>query len=226
MQNTAKVADSLRKLALNEDAKAYVMAHPELSAVAKRIAQRYVAGEELRQAIKAAEAVIGRGYSATIDFMGESTRTKEEAQAATDEFLKLTEAIKTKKLHCSVSLDLSHIGSLVSVGLGAENARKLAVATDKAGIEMMISMEGSDRIDDILAIHKTLSSEFQHVGITIQARLHRTRKDLQELLKRPGRIRLVKGAYGTPLDIAYSRDTDELHNAMPSSILPLASLVK
>lgn len=216
MQSTNRVADSLRKLALNEGAKAYVMTHPELSAVAKRVAQRYVAGEDLEQAIQAAAAVSRKGYTATIDFMGESTRSEQEARAALDEFLRLTDAIKVNKLRSSVSLDLSHIGSLVGLDLGTENARTLAAATDKAGIEMMISMEGSDRVDEVLSIHKELCAEFKHVGITVQARLHRTRQDLFDLLKRPGRIRLVKGAYYTPLEIAYARDTNELHVAYDS----------
>ena len=213
MDKTQQAADALRKLALNEQAKTYILANPQLLAVAKKVAKRYVAGEKLEDAIKTAGQVNQRGYSATIDFMGESTRTEQEANDALEEFLRLVGAIRDSGIHSSVSLDLSHIGSVVSKKLVMKNAHKLAEATKAMGSEMIISMEGHDRIDDILAIHKDLIADFDHVGVTIQARMHRTADDLAELLKRPGRIRLVKGAYDTPIEVAYARDSDELYTA-------------
>ncbi len=211
--DTAKVADTLRRLALDEKLKNNVLADPKLKAIAKRVAQKYVAGETMAEAIQRARIVNQQGYTSTIDFMGESVRSESETKAALDEFLRLVKAIATSKLNSSISLDLSHIGSLVSHEFCLKNARLLAEATKNAGIEMMISMEGTDRVDSILAIHKNLSAEFDHVGITIQARLHRTKQDLPELLKRPGRIRLVKGAYDTPENIAYPPSSKELHEA-------------
>lgn len=74
----------------------------------------------------------------------------------------------------------------------------------------MISAEGSDRTDAVLALHRTLCERFDHVGITVQARLHRTVDDLPELLTRPGRIRLVKGAFLEPESIAYRREAPAL----------------
>ncbi len=211
--DTTKVADALRKLALDEGLKNYVLADPKLRSIAKRVAQKYVAGEKMIEAIERAVLVNNEGYRATIDFMGESTRSQSETEAVVREFLHLIKTIKIKKLQCSISLDLSHIGSVVSYELCLKNARLLAIATKETGVEMMISMEGAERINDILSIHKIVSEEFNHVGVTIQARLHRTRQDLPELLKRSGRIRLVKGAYDTSAKLAYPRDSKELRKA-------------
>src|SRR6266536_3377325 len=140
-ENLLRTADALRKLALNEQAKAYVMKDPWLTRVARQVTDRYVAGEKLSDAIKRAANISKRGYRTTIDFMGESTRDEEAANEALQEFLNLTQEITTQNLQCTISLDLSHIGSVVNYDLGLKNAAILAEVTNKAGIEMMISME-------------------------------------------------------------------------------------
>lgn len=211
--DTAKVADILRKVALDEKLKSQILGDPKLKLIAKRVAEKYVAGETMAEAVDRASALNKLGYTTGIDFMGESIRKEPEANAALDEFLQLVEKLKANKLKSSISLDLSHIGSTVSYELGLTNARLLAKATEEAGFEMMLSMEGIDRVDGILSIHRALSAKFEHVGITIQARPHRTNDDLIELLKLPGRIRLVKGAYDTPIESAYARDSEELRVA-------------
>jgi proline dehydrogenase len=219
----AQAADTLRKLALNEKAKAYIMERSELAAVAKNIAHRYVAGETLDEAIKRAKQVAKTGYTTTIDYMGESVHDKKTAQLAVDEFLRLITAIQQAGLKASISLDLSHIGSVISKELGLNNAKTLAKAAQAAGQEMMISMEGLDRTDDIIAIYEALSGECSNVGITIQARPHRTKQDLPELMKLAGRIRLVKGAYDMPKSKAHVRDTKELDTAYDSYARQLLS---
>jgi proline dehydrogenase len=92
MDKTQQVADALRKLALNEQAKTYILTHPELLTTAKLVAKRYVAGEKREDAIEATDQINKRGYSATIDFMGESTRSEQEANNALEEFLRLVTA--------------------------------------------------------------------------------------------------------------------------------------
>lgn len=113
----------------------------------------------------------------------------------------------------TVSFDLSHIGLTVDPELGYRNAVRLAEATAAAGTELIISAEGSARTDLVLATHARLCERFDHVGITVQARLHRTADDLALLLQRPGRIRLVKGAFLEPHDVAYARESSELRAA-------------
>ena len=116
------------------------------------------------------------------------------------------------RLPCSISFDLSHVGSLVSPQQGFANARRIAAAAAKTDREVMTSMEGSDPAADISAIYPRLHTEagLANVGITVPARLHRTARDLPRLLQYPGRIRLVKGAFAEPREVALHRDDPEL----------------
>lgn len=93
----------------------------------------------------------------------------------------------------------------MDAGLAFENASRLAEAATLAGTEMMISMEGSERTSAVLDMHRRLSERFENVGITLQAFLYRTEKDLAAVFERPGKIRLVKGAFEEPPDVACAR---------------------
>jgi proline dehydrogenase len=167
----------------------------------------------LRSCLASIAQVNAQGHAATADYMGESTRSPAHAAAETDHFVQLAQAITSSGLRCSVSLDLSHIGLAIDPALGVANATRVAMATREAGLEMMINMEGSERTDSTLAAHAQLCQRFDHVGITVQARLKRTPQDLALLLQRPGRIRLVKGAYDEPETSAHARDSEGLRQA-------------
>jgi proline dehydrogenase len=97
---------------------------------------------------------------------------------------------------------------VIDAELGYKNACILAEAAQKAGLEMMISMEGPDRTSLILEIHQRLCETFDNVGITLQAYLHRTPDDLERVLQRSGKIRLVKGAYAASADLAKPRGAE------------------
>ncbi|WP_304453062.1 proline dehydrogenase family protein [Nocardiopsis sp. YSL2] len=203
----AQAAEVLRGLALDEDLKWRVPEDPVLGPVAARVARRFVAGESLTDAVERARRVIAGGHRASVEFMGESCRDEQRAAAETYVFL---EAARLLPEGCSVSLDLSHVGLAIDSELALANASRIARATAGSGREMMISAEGSDRTDAVLAVHRALCEEFDHVGVTVQARLHRTAADLPGLLELPGRIRLVKGAFLEPRDIALPREDPAL----------------
>jgi proline dehydrogenase len=203
-----EAAEALRHVALDETVKSYVLQHPPLYQALRHAAMRFIGGETLTQCIEITKSLNEQGYAATVDFMGESTRDALMAEQATQEFLNVIRAIAAQNLDASVSLDLSHIGMVIDAELGYRNACTLAEATQQAGREMMISMEGTDRTDLILEIHQRLCKQFNNVGITLQAYLYRTRDDLITALQRPGKIRLVKGAYEAPSNLARSRGAD------------------
>ncbi|HZG89566.1 MAG TPA: proline dehydrogenase family protein [Pseudonocardia sp.] len=203
-------AHALRRLALDEGLKARTAEDPALSAIAWRVAHRYVAGRTLPEVLPRVRELVAAGHATTVDFMGESARRASVADAATEEFLRLVTRIAEHGPRCSVSLDLSHLGSVIDRELGLRNATRVAEATAAAGLELVLSMEGHDRIDQILDDHAVLGERFDHVGITLQARLHRSPADLEALLDRPGRIRLVKGSYDVPERIAVAREDPEL----------------
>ncbi|MCI4061882.1 proline dehydrogenase family protein [Micromonospora sp. R77] len=203
----------LRELALDEDLKRRVADDPALRAVARRVARRYVAGDRVGDALLIVAQVNRRGDAATVDYMGESCRSADEAVREADVFLDLATRLAAAGARSSISLDLSHIGLVVDEELGYAQAVRIAEATAEHGQEMIISMEGTDRTDAILRLHRRLCRRFTHVGVTVQARLHRTRADLPRLLDLPGRIRLVKGAYPAAEEIAHPRDSDGLREA-------------
>jgi proline dehydrogenase len=192
-------------MALNEDAKAYVLQHPPLYQALLRAAMRFIGGQTLAQCVAAARALNGQGHAVTIDYMGESTRDAAGAEQATHEFLAVIQAIATAQIDASVSFDLSHIGMVIDPELGYQNASTLAEAARAAEIELMISMEGTDRTSLILDIHGRLCERFDNVGVTLQAYLYRTPADLASALTRAGKIRLVKGAYEAPASLAQAR---------------------
>jgi proline dehydrogenase len=205
-------ANALRQLALNEEAKDRICNDPVLSPFVRRVAQRYVAGQTMQDVLQRVDQINSRGHAASAEYMGESCREETRANAETEVFLTLINAIDTRNLNCSISLDLSHIGSVIDPELGFHNACRIASAAAAVGREVMISMEGSDRADNIYATYGRLHTEamLANVGITVPAKLHRSVHDLPKLMMYPGRIRVVKGAFLEPEHIAYSRNSPEL----------------
>ena len=208
MNSESEVSAALRTIALDEDAKSYVLEHPPLYQALQKAAMRFIGDETLAQCLDVAASLNNKGHKVTIDFMGESTRDGNAARAATQEFLAVIDAIAEKSVEASISLDLSHIGMVIDPELGYQNACLLAASSQQSGLEMMISMEGTDRTDSILSTYQHLCEQYDNVGITLQAYLYRTAEDLKMVIQSPGKIRLVKGAYAAPLERASSRGTE------------------
>ncbi|MFZ6655680.1 proline dehydrogenase family protein [Undibacterium sp. TJN19] len=208
----AQAANGLRQLALDEEAKARFCYDPGLRPYMQRVAKRYVAGETIPDLLRRIEQINTRGHAGSAEYMGESCRDEGKALSETTIFLELIAAIDRLNLRCSISLDLSHVGSVIDAELGFQNMKRIATAAAAVGREVMISMEGSDRADNIYATYGRLHTEagLSNVGITVPAKLHRTAQDLPALMAYPGRIRLVKGAFLEPENVAYSRDSSEL----------------
>jgi len=207
-----QAATALRALALDEAAKQKFCSDPLLQPLMHKVSQRYVAGQTVEQALARVETIIARGHAASAEYMGESVRDEAFAMAETDVFMELVRGIGQRNLHCSISLDLSHVGSLVDVELGYRNLRRIAHAAAEINREVMISMEGHDRTDDIYDVYTRLHQQdgLHNVGITVPAKRHRSAQDLPTLMKLPGRIRLVKGAFLEPETLAWHRNSAEL----------------
>lgn len=210
-----QAATALRTLALDENAKHAFCNDPALRTYMHRVAQRYVAGQTVEQALQRVASINARGHAASAEYMGESCRDEAFAMAETQVFLNLVGGVATRRLNCSISFDLSHLGMVIDAELGYRNARRVASAAAAIGQEVMISMEGSDRADVIYAIYTRLHREagLDNVGITVPAKRHRTEADLPQLMQLPGRIRLVKGAYLEAPGVALERNSPELAQA-------------
>ncbi|ELX13076.1 proline dehydrogenase [Janthinobacterium sp. HH01] len=207
-----QAATTLRALALDETAKEKFCNDPLLRPYMHKVSQRYVAGRTVAEALQRVEHIIAQGHAASVEYMGESVRDEAFAMAEAEVFMELTKAIGQRNLNCSVSLDLSHVGMTVDTELAYRNTRRIALAAAEINREVMISMEGADRADDIYAIYARLHREdgLHNVGVTVPAKRHRTAQDLPSLMKLPGRIRLVKGAFLESADISHHRNSPEL----------------
>jgi proline dehydrogenase len=200
-----QAAAALRKAALNEEAKAYILANPPLFTALKKAADRYIGGETLYETVEKVKIQNGNGFKCSIEFMGESTRTEAEANAARNEFISICRQIKLLNLNATVSLDLSHIGLAISRELCLHNLDIICSEAATGNIEVIISAEDTGRTDAVLHTYYDIASHYTNVSITLQAYLHRTKDDFEEALKRNGRIRMVKGAFETPPGLSLPR---------------------
>jgi proline dehydrogenase len=196
-------AEALRKAALNEDSKAYILANPVLFQLFKKAADRYIGGETLEETIVKVKAL--NNLKASIEFMGESTRTEQESKAATEEFIRICQQIRLQQLNSTVSLDLSHIGLAISKDLCLNNLNAICQEASKSGIEVIISAEGTERTDAVIDTYQKALKKYDHLAITLQAYLYRTKDDFKEIIKETGRIRIVKGAFETASGLSMPR---------------------
>ncbi len=198
-------ATALRKAALNNKAKEYILSDMGLYTTIKKAAERYIGGETLDETIIKVKDQNKNGFKCSMEFMGENTITEKEANEATNEFIQIVQEIKNKNLNSTVSLDLSHIGLAISKELCLNNLDSILKEAKNQNTEVIISAEGVERTDDIIDTYKNLSIKYDNVSITLQAYLHRTKDDFKDLIKERGRIRMVKGAFETPKHLSIPR---------------------
>lgn len=200
-----QVSAALRKAALNEEAKNYLLSNPVLFNLLKKAADRYIGGETLEETIKKVKLQNNQGFKCSIEFMGESTHTVQEANAARDEFINICRTIKQYGLNAAVALDLSHIGLAVSQELCLQNLQLICDEALAGNTEVIISAENTDRTDAVLSTYKSVANTYPNVGITLQVYLYRTKEDFEEIIQYKGRIRIVKGAFETAPGLAMPR---------------------
>ncbi len=173
-----------------------------------RMARRFVAGEDEEEALAVVRALNERGFAVTLDFLGENTTNLEEARRAQKEYLRLLDFIEENDLNANISVKLTQLGLDLGADVALNNVLPLVEAAHRKNNEVEIDMEASPYVEDTLAIYETLQSRFQNVGIALQAYLFRTPSDVERLLPLAPKIRLVKGAYKEPPEIAYTRRKD------------------
>lgn len=196
---------ALKTIATNEQAKQYLLNNKLLYGILRKAADRYIGGETLEETLKKVIQANNRSMKCSIEYMGENINQASEANAAKDEFLRICTHIASKELNSTVSLDLSHIGLNVSLELCLENLMEICSVASRFGIEVNLSAEGPHQTDNVLGIYKKASELTDVLAVTLQAYLYRTREDFDELKKLPGRIRIVKGAFGTDEGLSMKR---------------------
>lgn len=176
---------------------------------ARRAAARFVAGDTLEEAFGAIRALNALGLSATLDHLGENVTNAEEALRATDDYILLMEKIQSPEYRANVSLKLTQLGLNLDFDLALNNMRCIAKQGASLGTFLRIDMEDSPTVDRTLQIYRVLRKEgLENIGLVIQSYLHRSREDMAALLAEGTRIRLVKGAYKEPANVAFPKKTD------------------
>jgi proline dehydrogenase len=171
--------------------------------VSRSVARRFVAGEKIKEAVEAVRVLNHKGFSATVDYLGEMVTKKEDATHATEEYLEALRQIHCNELDSNVSLKLTQFGLGIDEELCRSNVEQIVKLAAELKNFVRIDMEGSPYTESTLRIFKSLRSQYENVGAVIQAYLFRSEKDIEELLKMGARIRLCKGAYKEPPEISF-----------------------
>jgi len=200
----------------------------ERSLIGKRLSSRFIAGMEIDDALRVAAEVNKQGMSVTLDSLGESVTTEAEARAAADVYHKLLDAIAARKLNANISMKLTQMGLNLEPALAESIAESVAQHAGKTGSFVRIDMEDSSLTQMTIEIVKRLHAKPKlrgAIGIVIQAYLYRSQKDIAELIANGIRVRLCKGAYQEPAEIAFPRKADVDANFIKLANMLLASPV-
>jgi proline dehydrogenase len=178
--------------------------------VARRMALRFVAGETLQEAYDVTRTLNAKGLAVTLDYLGESVARAEDTHEVVRTYQTLLDQIYAAKYNASISLKLTHLGLDISEDLCVTNLRHILSKAKAFAIPVTIDMESSAYTDRTLRIYRTMRDEydFENVGTVIQSYLYRSEKDMQELAAEGSHIRLVKGAYLEPAEVAYPEKAD------------------
>jgi proline dehydrogenase len=193
----------------------------ETSPLARRLATRFVAGETLEQALDVAQRLKREGITVTLDHLGESVTTLDEASAARDAYLRVLDALREAGLECNVSLKLTQFGMDISYDQCMANVEQLARKAAGFGGFVRVDMESSEYVDRTLQLVRDLNARYGAVGIVIQAYLLRSRADIESLNAGKTRVRLCKGAYLEPATVAFpeKRDVDRNYFELAALLL-------
>ena len=166
---------------------------------------RFVAGETMEDAVRTLRRLNDRGFWANTTLLGEAITEEGEARAVADEYVVLVDRLAGEGLRANVALKLTHLGLDLSEELAHENLRRVVAR----GSFIRIDMEQSAYVDATLRIYRRLREDgFDNVGTVLQAYLYRTEDDLASVLPLQPNLRLVKGAYLEPRDVAYPQKAD------------------
>jgi len=173
----------------------------------KRSVSRFMPGETLEDALAAAQSLRQKGVGSVFTHLGENVADRNEARQVTEHYLQVLDHIHESELGTEVSVKLTQLGLDLSSEVCADNLEQIIVREKKEST-VWVDMEASDYVDATLDIYKRALRRHPTLGICLQSYLYRTKKDLADLLPLRPAVRLVKGAYKEPPDIAFPKKAD------------------
>src|SRR5574338_386633 len=179
--------------------------------LARRFASRFVAGETIEEGVASARELMSRGITASLDLLGESVSKPAEATAAKDQYLVMLDRMAAAgNIEVNVSVKLTQMGLDIDEDLCRRNMREILerAATHRGFVRL--DMEGSDYTQRTLDFFRQhLFSDFSaHCGVVIQSALRRSERDINDMIAMRARVRLCKGAYLEPPDVAFPEKAD------------------
>jgi len=209
--------DTLLYLAHNRNLREFVI-HNRAT---RGISRRFVAGEELDEAIEVTRVLNGQRLQVALDHLGENVSEAEQARAAVQDYIAAIERIKQTGVDANISIKLTALGLDISQELCEQNVRSILEYARQYAIFVCIDMEGSDYTEQTVDIALRLHKEFEYVGTVIQSYLYRSKKDIEQLIAQGVRVRLVKGAYKEPKEIAFQQKSEVDRNYMRLTMMLL-----
>lgn len=181
---------------------------------------RFMPGETLDEALVAAQNLRRKKIGAVFTHLGENIADRSEAQQVTEHYIEVLERFRQQGLPAEISVKLTQLGLDLSADLCFGNLKSIIERAEKSSI-VWVDMEASDYVDATLGIYRRALQAYPNVGICLQAYLYRTKDDLASLLPLRPSIRLVKGAYNEPPEIAFPKkvDVDENYFTLAKEML-------
>ena len=173
----------------------------------KRTVSRFMPGETLDDALVAAQTLRGKKIGTVFTHLGENIQDRSEAQQVAEHYIEVLERIREKGLQAEISVKLTQLGLDLSPDLCFEHLKAIIERAQKDSI-IWVDMEASNYVEATLDLYRSALAAYPNVGLCMQAYLHRTKDDLARLLALRPSIRLVKGAYNEPPEIAFPRKQD------------------
>lgn len=178
--------------------------------LARKFANRFVAGETLDGAAEATRELNARDITVSLDLLGESVARPDEARAARDEAIAILDRIEKDGMRANISVKLTQLGLDIDPDLASENLRAVVRRASEHDSFVRVDMEASEYVERTLELFRTrLHPEFgDRVGVVIQTMLRRSADDVEMLIRLGARVRLVKGAYKEPESVAFPDKKD------------------
>ncbi len=193
---------------------------------ARRAVKRFMPGEDVDSALRAAQELQSERVAAFVTYLGENVRDVNQTRRIAQQYCDAMEKIKAAGIDCEISVKPTQVGHDISTELSYENIKTILRAASRLGNYVWIDMEESDYVDTTLELYRRLRKDYANVGICLQCYLRRTGDDLKALLPLKPGIRLVKGAYREPADRAFPRKKDADENFLALSALLIDAIHK
>jgi len=172
-------------------------------------ARRFIAGETVQEAVTCVQELRHQGLLLTLDYLGESVSSAAAASAAAADYVRIIEAIVASGIERNISLKLTQLGLDVDRATAVDNMRRILESADAHAFFVRIDMENSPYTESTLSIFETLWQQgHRQIGTVIQSYLKRSEADIRRLNALGSRVRLVKGAYKEPKEVAHQKKTE------------------